>query len=519
MAKHKLSISLIKEGYTEQTALNEQNTRHVTLLNGQHLYYKSNQAVEAKWLSFFEDGIEEQDKRYFKSKNTSAVVFYNVNVGNNTSRLFAITFGHGKNLLASNALERRFRLLVTLNSIKVDSIRSVDFNTMEANPLKNRLQASILSPIGNFNIDANKDLLKSVTGKSVIEHEGELLEGTVSGSDSLSLSTDRLYNNIDDLLQSCYERYRSQSYKENFDWIDNIQPIKDRTIIDNLDNKLINNLNLDNPENIWISIPDIIDYQDISYFSLKSDAHYDDLDVNIVKNEYRRTFDMGNIRTLRVRCCGSDDSCIANWSLYRCLYTEVIEDGKQFILNDGKWFQVDQNFVDQVNSEYERATLSTIALPEIRNEEYENKYNDRACSTHADEYFLMDCKDILYGGSKIEFCDIFTKSNQFIHVKKYNGSAVLSHLFAQGLVSAESFFDKEYRHKANLILGDSFKVDETGSINQSDYEIIYAIAKAGIEHGSKPSIPFFSKVSFRIAKTRLEKFGYKVSIFGIGKEQ
>ncbi len=51
----------------------------------------------------------------------------------------------------------------------------------------------------------------------------------------------------------------------------------------------------------------------------------------------------------------------------------------------------------------------------------------------------MDKKNIPYGGgySRIEFCDLFSKSKQMIHVKRYGGSSVLSHLFNQGLVSGE----------------------------------------------------------------------------------
>lgn len=51
----------------------------------------------------------------------------------------------------------------------------------------------------------------------------------------------------------------------------------------------------------------------------------------------------------------------------------------------------------------------------------------------------MDAKVIYYGGgySSIEVCDVLSKNGELIHVKRHNGSATLSHLFNQGLVSGE----------------------------------------------------------------------------------
>jgi uncharacterized protein (TIGR04141 family) len=53
----------------------------------------------------------------------------------------------------------------------------------------------------------------------------------------------------------------------------------------------------------------------------------------------------------------------------------------------------------------------------------------------------MDRKDIPHGGgpSRIEFCDRYSRSRAMIRTKRYHGSRVLSHLFAQGVVSAQAF--------------------------------------------------------------------------------
>ena len=58
--------------------------------------------------------------------------------------------------------------------------------------------------------------------------EGDLT-GTISGADSLSVSTDKSYDELEDFLKHCYYLYKSNHYRDaGFDWINQIQEIKGR---------------------------------------------------------------------------------------------------------------------------------------------------------------------------------------------------------------------------------------------------------------------------------------------------
>lgn len=198
------------------------------------------------------------------------------------------------------------------------------------------------------------------------------------------------------------------------------------------------------------------------------------------------------------------------------MYADINLERHQYILNDGKWYEVEQDYVRQVQQYYEDATLSDIPMLDYAWKD-EKEYNDNVCSEYPDRYCLMDRRNVRQGGSPIEFCDIYSCDKQFIHVKKYNGSSVLSHLFFQGYVSAENFFDLAYRKKANRLLGENFKVPETDTILASEYEVVLAIAKDNLVEGERPDIPFFSKVSFRSVSSKLKHYGFKVSIRGINR--
>ena len=253
----------------------------MNLPDGNTLYYKVLPERSPKWVkNFFGDNIPDDEP--FKSKSTSAVILYEIAMPENTSRIFAVCFGYGRSLLNSNVLERRFGLLVTLNAVKPDLLRSIDINTLDSIPLNSRVQSSNLASIDNFNIDVEKDLLKSVAGISEQDNVGGLLSGT----DSLSLSTENKYDDMSEILRSCYELYKSEQYKDNFEWVDQIQAIKDKELIEGLDIEMLSKLNAVNNENIWISLPEIIDWNTTDCFKLKSDERYSDINIDILKSEY-----------------------------------------------------------------------------------------------------------------------------------------------------------------------------------------------------------------------------------------
>jgi len=119
--------------------------------------------------------------------------------------------------------------------------------------------------------------------------------------------------------------------------------------------------------------------------------------------------------------------------------------------------------------------------------------------------------------SPIEFCDLYSLDRKIIHVKRYGGSDVLSHLFAQGTVSAELFLlDSNFRVELNTKLPPEFKLENPESrLNPGSYTIFFAIV---YESDGPLKLPFFSRVSLRQAFRRLEGFGFNVGLLKIDVE-
>ncbi|QNO15238.1 TIGR04141 family sporadically distributed protein [Alkalicella caledoniensis] len=128
----------------------------------------------------------------------------------------------------------------------------------------------------------------------------------------------------------------------------------------------------------------------------------------------------------------------------------------------------------------------------------------------------MDQKNIMHGGgrSSIELCDLISSSQELIHLKPYSGSSTLSHLFNQGVVSAELLVaDKNFFKKANSKIREQEKGDKFQISDARKVKIVFGIISKDTD--SLPKIPFFSKVAFRHAKSRLQAFGLDVSIKNI----
>lgn len=279
MAKTKISLSLIKDGIDVQRVVKD-GVSCINLPGGNVLYYRPNVLNWPKWVDSFFDG-QVPDEDVLKTKSVSALILYNVEVEEGRYRLFAICFGYGRNLLNQDVAERRFGLITVLNQVDEKLLRSVDTNSMGSAPRNNRMQTSMLSNMVGFNIDVDKDILKSVTGRAI---EEGFISGTISGSDALSISTELKYDTIKDLLVSCYNAYCQTDYERKFPWIDKMTEVKDRNEINRLNDSVVASLNSENSDNVWISIPEIVDYG-MDYFKIESDEHYQDVDVNVVTNE------------------------------------------------------------------------------------------------------------------------------------------------------------------------------------------------------------------------------------------
>ena len=134
----------------------------------------------------------------------------------------------------------------------------------------------------------------------------------------------------------------------------------------------------------------------------------------------------------------------------------------------------------------------------------------------------MDRKTVKsVGRTPIEFCDLLTTTKTKIHVKKGFTSSELSHLFQQGMVSAELLsgdhvFRVGVRKELEKVDPLHVKLVPETSPNTKDYEVVFAIVDKREIAGWPKTLPFFSQVTLRNCHKYLTSLGYRVGLTRIG---
>lgn len=185
------------------------------------------------------------------------------------------------------------------------------------------------------------------------------------------------------------------------------------------------------------------------------------------------------------------------------------------MLTRGEWFEIDEDYVQQVTREVETIPdAEALQLPNARPSEIEKDYNKRAAANGEGTFALLDMRTVRYGGSPIEVCDLLSTDRSFIHVKVSTKSSTLSHLFNQGLNSAQAFRNCEFRTLAAEKCQHSHKHllnVEADNLRTTDYSVTFAIISRAPD-SIKDSLPFFSKQSLANASREIKNMGYQVFV-------
>jgi uncharacterized protein (TIGR04141 family) len=474
-------------------------------------YYVPSKNFLPKWVQgFFGSQISDIENSFYSAFASAVLIKKISRKGQNYA--FAITFGQcGWQLLKKGSWEERFGLITALNFVNDSTIRSIDKSNMGVLPKSSREQGVSLGSITDYGVDTEQDLIRSITGRCLDKETGT----TISGKDSLHISAKVNIKTIDTLLVNILNIYKSEAYKEKFPWIDNIIPLTDKTKIERLNDLLIQKvLSEDVTHNIWMAVPEVINWTGINGFCYMGDRGtlIDDLSIVNLKESFvkkNKTISVDGLKKQKIESIDTDGNRVGySWSAYNCIYAEIIDEETQLILNNGEWFSVEKVFKDTVEDEY-KEILSDEELPEYTAIEDEATYNERFAKEKG--LTLMDAKNITHGGghSKIEFCDVYDYANKRLyHIKRYGNSSTLSHLFNQGLVSAESIFqDKDFRNKVNEKLPNAENFDPVENRpNASEFEITFGVIS---KSNNKLEIPFFSKVALKNISRTLHGFGVK----------
>lgn len=476
------------------------------------LFIKKSPPIPPKWASLFEGQI---DFNALKVPGISAVFAIEVN-----GRWFALAFGHGgRFLIRDDVFEERFGLLCALNSVAPKTFRCVDVQSLDAIQSHSRIQSGVETTQDQFGLDVEQDMLKAIVGAPMNSRLGSRM----TGSDSLTVNVKMELSDLPFLLDEYRKQFEADLDATDHQWVNNISLTKSASLIAALEAALDAKLAVRNFDNVWLSIPEIIEWTTVAGFMYSRGHQEVHPDINLqgflktVDSDTAISLDL--LRKRKVFCSDADfKPTFKNWPVAKCLYAELDYEGGKYILNDGKWFSVNSDFVAKTNTDYSNIPRSALTLPLYKGGG-EGFYNASVATAEPTRYALLDdTKKVMHGGGhgQVEICDLFSIDCQLIHVKLYGKSSVFSHLFAQGFVSGQLIqIDPEFRQKVKtqLITPFSDLIHEDKRPAQDELTVVYAVITE--EGGPNLHLPFFSRVNLNNTAKILKGFGYKVEVLKI----
>lgn len=507
------------------------------------LYLVTSQPDEPEWAGFLRAGFGSQ-LRVRGGLAPGALLLVRVETTDGT-RFVAFSFGSGRFLLRSGTYHRRFGLRVALNlifegdaaGVLVDAsrLRSVDTKRVSANPVRMRHQTSRKAALEAFDVDRDRDFLGGVTG---VPADTASWGTNVTGSDSLTTNVDVSFAELPAFCTRLLEAEAQPTYKVRFGWIDDVRVVTEEETVRTLEHAVLDRLHARSADDLDLALPEVVDWSRIRKFTLPHErsgkhpvtrpelrlADY----LSAVSSRGRLTaLSVDTMKTQRIDALDGNDETIYRWNPWRCLSGEIELDGKSYVIDDGAFYEVNPDYLAELNRVLGAAVpQSALTLPDASVRWIEDDYNKHVAQTAG--LLLMDKRTVRVSSSTspIEVCDLLSPAKQFVHVKRKLGSSLLSHLFAQGLVSAELLqesadFRREASAMAAQVAGEAIaRAAHTKAsgftflanpVPPADVEVVFAIIADWRGKILADRLPFFSKVNLRRCAKDLELRGYRVT--------
>ena len=421
---------------------------------------------------------------------------FDINVGNVTNgfllileasgRLFAASFGHAFHLLDPGSLEPDFGIRVSANLLDPKRVKALDARNVDVVTRQQRVHVSTGVSIEEFGVDVDENWVRYLSGS--IDSD---IAKSLAGTDALLINTKVTLEELAERCRELLEVFEREDYKTKFEFFDKFRPLRrGHHLITELDAEVNQRLAQRSDEKISVALPFFPEETTIdSYQFFGRGVRKDTIEEMTLAALYEFLDDHSDITNPYhdLKVIALDDQGEARskaFPLKDYIVAEVERDQDTYVLTAGKWFRVNRNYAQSVRAQVAslRDLTNELALPPMRMAEAEGAYNQRV----ADEKGWRHLDKQLFTGTgsernqKIEVADMLAPQHQFLCVKKMHSSAGLSHLFAQGVVSADLLRHEPKYQELAAQLGSNLVTDVTFNTPRPTFVFCIATERPGL---------------------------------------
>jgi uncharacterized protein (TIGR04141 family) len=430
---------------------------------------------------------------------------------------FILAYGTGRFAIERSYTEPRFGLRVVANSVSSSSVISAETRGLVGRGRSQRTVMPSAGPLYDLGIETDEELVRLLEGKPTAD-----FANAAAGGESLRLkirgfSLARLQGKLDQII----ELYESSKYKESYEFLDYFTPVRreDKVLRDALDGAVVGRIRQWS-DDLAFAPPEILEPVQVNHYVLRCGGYLsdelDELPADAVYNTLEQWAIEDPLRSVKVDAYdASGNRVVESYNLSHYIVADIPYGDRRYILVAGEWIEVDQDYVIAVQGRIDRLPDVTREL-KLATWNLNAQGNEEAYNTHLGRkrgWKVLDRKNfpIERPNQKVEICDLLTPDKQLLCVKRMTKSSTLSHLFAQGLVSAdllvnnaEGYQDQVVKYLAELRPGATF-----GS--REEWTVVYAIATSNTARLSQ-SLYFFSKVGLDRTARQLRSLGIHVAL-------
>lgn len=479
-------------------------------------WLQRNKGKPPRWLEWLATGFDLEAKDLVNQSNSFVLVLETAN------RQFAATFGYGFNAIDRALVEPDFGLKVTLNIVNPQALDTMDTRTLDRVTKQTRTHLNVGRPVEEFGIEPDLDWLRSVRGTA----KGEQISGKVQGSDAVRIAWNGGLETLGDCCQTLLDLYESENYKRYFGFVDHLRrlPAAD-PLVATLEEKVQELLEKHDHEWLTVAHTDVPS-PEVETFKIWCGQtkleDIDDFDLDILYSfieRYKETQgDPPDLhKTWVISLDSQGEARSQKTAIWKYLVAHVEHNDHIYVLSLGQWFRTDKDYLDELRTKV--ASINDVTeefnFPHWPKGTSEKDYNEQVADSSG--WLLLDREMFTFEGStnRIECADLLTPSQDFVHVKSMTSSATMSHLFAQGTVSARLFRTvQDYRAKVIASFRDKYDCDFDMN---SETRVVYAIGTPK-EGPIAENLFFFSLVNLVQHKELLDAMGLPVAVCRIKRE-
>lgn len=447
----------------------------------------------------------------FENTSTGLLVVVKKN-----DRRFVVTFGYAFSGVESSLIEPDFGLKIVLNSVQDGKLRAVETKTHDQAVRQSHQHLSADSSWATFGANSAVDWLRKVKG--MIHHDD--FKGSVEGADSIRISTSVPFWEIERLCGSLLELYERDDYLEHFSFVDHLRPLKPTDCrIRQLEDVVMDKLEKKDAEGINMSWPRIPGSSTSIFRVSKSreNERFDDLTLDNALSfidglsSESETFAEKIMKSSVIELDDNDKPSGRKESLWNCIIAHVsLDEDDLYVLSEGKWFVTKKSYVKKLREELRHLEKAPLGYDFPVWVGAEDSYNELVAKESG--WMLAD-KSLVYlrgaGQGGVEMADLVTKDGGYIHVKRMDRSATMSHAFSQAYVSSELYRSEEqFREECDARTEKQFG---TPTPMKEVFLGVGTMKKGSIVD----SIFFFSLVNLKSYANRFRVMGIPLSIFKI----